>query len=85
MAVKFPEIDRSRISGGSSLWDETVGGVVLADDYFVTAAPPSGGGQVKTFLGGSFVVKPVKVWNGSAWVIKPLKHWNGSAWVETSY
>lgn len=85
MAVKFAELDRNRISGGSDLYDQPDGGAVLLDDFFEQPAPPSGGGQIKTYLGGSFVAKPVKVWNGSAWVTKPLKRWNGSAWVETNY
>lgn len=42
-------------------------------------------GDVKVFLSGTFVAKPVKVWTGSAWVVKPLKHWTGSAWALTNY
>jgi hypothetical protein len=41
-------------------------------------------GEIKAYVGGSFVWKPVKVWNGSAWVTKPLKFWNGSAWTLTN-
>lgn len=42
-------------------------------------------GQIKVFLGGVWVPKPVKVWNGSSWVIKPLKFYNGSTFVITGY
>ena len=42
-------------------------------------------GQIKVYLSGSFVVKPVKWWNGTSFVTKPLKVWNGSAFVITNY
>ena len=50
-----------------------------------SAAPPSGGGNIKVWNGSAWVAKPVKVWNGSAWVAKLMKFWNGSSWVTTSY
>jgi len=49
-------------------------------------APPGGStGQIKAYVSGSFVAKPVKWYNGSTWVVKPLKRWNGSSWVTTPY
>lgn len=87
MAVKSPDLDLRRyLKGGSDAWDNPQASVILLDDYFVEDVPPPGGsGQIKAFVGGSFVAKPVKVWNGSAWATKPLKRWNGSAWVATNY
>lgn len=46
---------------------------------------PCSGGNIKTYLGGSFTINSIKYWNGSSWVVKPLKRWNGSSWVATSY
>jgi len=46
---------------------------------------PAGGGQIKVWLSGAWVAKPVKVWNGSAWVINPLKFYNGSTFITTGY
>lgn len=53
--------------------------------FFGATTPPSGTGQLKAYIGGTWVAKPVKVWNGASWVTKPAKHWNGSSWVTTNY
>lgn len=49
------------------------------------AAAPAGGGQIKVYLSGSFVAKPVKVYLSGSFVAKPLKFYDGADWVETSY
>lgn len=67
-------------------WFQEPSAQMLEYEYFQDIAPPpNSGGNIKVYIGGSFVPKPVKYWDGSAWVVKPLKRWNGTAWVLTNY
>jgi hypothetical protein len=50
---------------------------------YSTPVVSSNTGQMKTWNGSAWVLKPVKVWDGATWVTKPLKRWSGSAWVLT--
>jgi len=55
-------------------------GVGLGGDSAPSEAPVVSGSQVKAYVGGAFVAKPLKVWNGTAWVDATLKRYNGATW-----
>lgn len=38
------------------------------------------GSQIKVWISGVWVLKPLKRWDGSTWVPAILKRWDGSAW-----
>lgn len=44
------------------------------------APPATAGSQIKVWISGAWVLKPLKRWDGSAWVPAILKRWTGSAW-----
>lgn len=57
------------------------GNIGYSPSLFHTISVPSYEGGLKVYIGGQWVLKPLKRWNGLEWVAHKLKRWNGSSWV----